>query len=126
VVGLISNILVPDPELRYGLRQVTTNTWFRKTYVANEEIQDGIEVGIDNVRVYQTVLNEMTKCEDLKIDKIQVKMQIQANQNTPLTAFYYLLLKKKMIEGEPIEDEGEKIDPSAALLIPKDRQTKKY
>ena len=50
-----------------------------------------------------------------------------ANQHTPLTSHYFLLLKKKIIEGEPIEErEGVELPPSAALLIPKDRQTKKY
>jgi serine/threonine protein kinase len=32
IQSLVSNILVPDPELRYGLKQVMSNTWYKKTY----------------------------------------------------------------------------------------------
>lgn len=73
VIGLIQNVLVPDPELRYGLRQVTSNTWFKKTYVSSEQISEGVEVGIDDVKVYSNVLAEMERCEELKIDKKYVK-----------------------------------------------------
>jgi serine/threonine protein kinase len=34
VMSLIEHILVPDPELRYGLRQITSNGWFRQKYIA--------------------------------------------------------------------------------------------
>ena len=51
--------MVPDPELRYGLRQVTSNSWFKNTYVANEPTSDGIEVGIDEFMIYDKVLKEM-------------------------------------------------------------------
>ena len=32
IQSLINNILVPDPELRYGLKQVMSNSWYKKTY----------------------------------------------------------------------------------------------
>ena len=34
VKALVSNILVPDPNLRYGLKQIMSNTWFKTKYVA--------------------------------------------------------------------------------------------
>ena len=47
IQSLIENILVPDPELRYGLKQVMSNAWYKKTYQAKEVLSEGIEVGID-------------------------------------------------------------------------------
>ena len=55
IMNLIQNILVPDPELRYGLRQITSNSWFKKTYQSGEEIAQGIEVGIDDVKIFQNI-----------------------------------------------------------------------
>ena len=65
----------------------------------------------------------------MKIDKATKSYIIkclQANRHHPLTAHYYLLLKKKIISGEPLEDAEEGLPPSADLLMPKDRQTKKF
>lgn len=89
----------------------------------NEPIAEGIEVGIDDFKVFDKVLKDMKNEDSEKpIDYRYVKKQILANQHTHLTAFYFLLLKKKITEGEPLEDnQGEELPPSAALLIPKDR-----
>ena len=59
-MSLVQNVLVPDPELRYGLRQITSNSWFKKTYKPADEIAQGIEVGIDDVKIFQNVLDEMS------------------------------------------------------------------
>ena len=61
---------MPDPELRYGLRQITSNSWFKKTYKPAEEIGLGIEVGYDDIKIFQNVLDEMSQSEDgTKIDR---------------------------------------------------------
>ena len=74
VTALIQYILVPDPELRYGLRQVTSNTWFKQKYVASEAIAEGIEVGIDDYKIYDSVLNDMQKVDkEAEIDTKYVK-----------------------------------------------------
>ena len=33
-------------------------------------------------------------------------MSLEANMHNPATAYYHLLLKKKVVLGEPIEDEN--------------------
>ena len=128
-MNLVQNILVPDPELRYGLRQITSNSWFKKTYKPVEDITEGIEVGIDDVKIFKNVLDDMSQSEDgTKIDratKSYITKCLQANRHHQLTAHYYLLLKKMIIAGEPLED-NEGLPPSADLLMPKDRQTKKF
>ena len=73
--ALISNILVPDPELRYGLKQVQSNSWFKKTYQPVEPLPDGIEVGFDQIKVFDRVIREMEPSEEVPYQKIkQVKM----------------------------------------------------
>ena len=132
VTSLIQNILVPDPELRYGLRQVTTNSWFKNTYLAGhckivELGEEGIEVGIDDIQIFKNVLTEMAECSQLQIDVSYVKKLLQANMHGPLTAFYHLLLKRKIIQGETLEDINGVIMPAgSSLLVPKERQTKKF
>jgi 5'-AMP-activated protein kinase catalytic alpha subunit len=59
------------------------------------------------------------------VDKSYVKKCLQANQHNALTSYYYLTLKKRIIQGEALEDNAELV-PSSALLMPKDRQTKKF
>lgn len=42
--------------------------------------------------------------ESIKIDKKYAVQCIQANRHNHITSYYYLLLKKKLIEGESLED----------------------
>ena len=65
---MIQNILVPDPELRYGLKQVMSNSWFKKTYQPPESLPLGIEVGIDAIKIFDNVIKDMTSTEELKFD----------------------------------------------------------
>ena len=41
---------------------------------------------------------------DLKVEHQHVKLCLQAHVHNPVTAFYYLLLKKKVVQGEHIDD----------------------
>ena len=104
IQSLIKNILVPDPELRYGLKQVMSNVWFKKTYQSPDKLSEGIEVGIDQIKIFDNVIADMQSCEELKVDHGHVKLCLQAHTHNPLTAYYYLLLKKKLIQGEPLDD----------------------
>lgn len=52
---------MPDPELRYGLKQVMSNTWFKKTYQSQEKVSEGIEVGIDQIKIFDNVVNEVAE-----------------------------------------------------------------
>ena len=124
VRNLIENILVPDPDLRFGLRQITSNTWFKTKYVAPEPIRPGVDIGIDEVSFYSNVLAEMAANKLNPIRISYVKKCLTANRHNALTAYYYLLAKKKTIEGEPLGDEVPADDTGA--LMPKGSQTKKY
>ena len=95
---------MPDPELRYGLKQVMSNTWFKKTYQSSDKLSDGIEVGIDQIKIFDNVIREMQPTEEIKVDFTHVKLCLQAHIHNPVTAYYYLLLKKKIIQGEPLDD----------------------
>ena len=89
---------MPDPELRYGLKQVQSNTWFKKTYQPAEPLPEGIEVGFDDIKLYDRVIQEMEPSEEVPIEKIrQVRMCLEANVHNPATAYYHLLLKKKVV-----------------------------
>lgn len=95
---------MPDPELRYGLKQVMSNTWFKKTYQSPEKLSDGVEVGIDQIKIFDYVIRDMESSEEMRIDHKHVKLCLQAHVHNPITAYYYLLLKKKVVEGEPLDD----------------------
>lgn len=66
---------------------------------------EGIEVGFDEVKLFDRVIADMEPSEEVPAAKIeQVRMCLQANVHNPATAYYHLLLKKKMMQGDPIED----------------------
>lgn len=60
-----------------------------------------------------------------KIDIGYVKKCLQANRHNALTSYYYLIIKRKTIEGEALGDEIKDTYINGAL-IPKGSQTKKY
>jgi serine/threonine protein kinase len=55
--SLIENILVPDPNLRYGLKQITSNVWFKTKFKPTVAILPGTKVGIDEQPLYSNVLH---------------------------------------------------------------------
>lgn len=98
---LVNNILVPDPNLRYGLKQILSNTWFR----SHNQLQalgkpaNGISVLYADAQLLEPVLKEMANDKQNRIDTGLVRMCLQANQHNALTSFYYLLaLKLKIYE----------------------------
>jgi hypothetical protein len=100
---LIENILVPDPELRYGLKQITSNSWFKNVHPLSMEISSlGRNVGSDPFKIYYNVINEIESCKEACIEGQFVKKCIHANRFNAATAHYYLLIKKKSIRGEPL------------------------
>ena len=46
VKDLILHILVPDPDLRYGIKQIKQHKWF-SIYKPAVEISRGIRIGLD-------------------------------------------------------------------------------
>lgn len=94
---LISNILVPDPDLRYSLKQVKQHRWFG-IYSPSTPISSGIRVGIDKVVVYDKLLTEMK--ENFQLNEKYIEQCLQANRHNQVTAHYFLLLKDKIQKGE--------------------------
>lgn len=90
----------------------------------------------------------MALCEEAAIDIKYTRISLQANRFNAFTAHYFLLIKRKMIEGQPLIIEKVKngvpltmdgsqndsnperinyhLDPSQRALIAAGRQTKKY
>lgn len=119
--------MVPDPELRFGLRQITTSQWFKNSYKPSEPIGEGTKIGFDDVKVYNAVLENLSHDQVNKIDVSHVKKCLEANNHNALTAYYYLLLKHKVICGEPLELDSLNITKGLdSILMPKDRRTKKF
>ena len=52
-------MLVPDPDLRYSLKQIKQHKWFRDFYVPTKPISLGLRVGIDHARIFKPLLAEM-------------------------------------------------------------------
>lgn len=76
-----------------------SNSWYKKTYSAPQQVSMGIEVGIDQIKIFDNVIKDMKTSDELKVDHRHVKLCLQAHVHNPVTAYYYLLLKKKVIEG---------------------------
>ena len=71
--SLIENILVPDPNLLYGLKQITSNTWFKTKYKATVPLPVGTRIGIDELPLNSNVLHQMKQDKLNKIDIGYVK-----------------------------------------------------
>ena len=68
-------------------------------------LQNGIEVGIDQIKIFDNVIKDMESSEDLPVEHNHVKLCLQAHMYNRITAYYYLLLKKKVTQGEPLDDD---------------------
>ena len=107
--NLIDNVLVPDPELRYGLKQITSNAWFKNCNLPPDDISTlGREIGVDPVSIFTNVIGEMKTCPAVVVDGNYVRHCLHANRYNAVTAHYYLLIKKKIILGESLvaEEQG--------------------
>ena len=73
-----------------------SNSWFKQTYKSTEPMPEGIEVGFDEIKLFDRVIVEMKPSDEVPIAKIKlVRMSLEANVHNPATAYYHLLLKKK-------------------------------
>ena len=98
------HILVPDPELRFGIKQIKQHKWF-SIYKPPHEPPKGIRVGIDAQKLYPRVMQEMMAKSGVK--ERYTRQCLEANRHNEATAYYYLLLKTKQLDGEDLEDESE-------------------
>ena len=59
----------------------------------------------------------MQSTDDISVNFNHVKLCLQAHVHNPVTAYYYLLLKKKIVQGEPLDDLDEEAT-NQVLLMP--------
>jgi len=91
-------VLVPEPELRYGLKQIKQNSWFQKykpPYPTANHLQD--------IKVHNKLLREM-KEQRPDLDITYARCCIMANRMNGVMAHYQLLLKKKIILQESVSE----------------------
>ena len=62
---------MPDPNLRYGLKQITSNSWFKSKSPAAHTV--GTRVGVDIEPLHSNVLLEMEKdaCNKVEINYVK-------------------------------------------------------
>ena len=86
VQNLIQQILVAEPSLRYSLKQIKQNKWYR-SYVPETPIDAGHINGPDTIVVHRKLLNEMKESRP-EYDKSYIRCCLQANVKNNLTAHY--------------------------------------
>jgi serine/threonine protein kinase len=64
VKDLILHMLEPDPDVRYGIKQIKQHKWF-STYTPPIEISKGICIGVDEQVLHPTLLAEMKEKNDI-------------------------------------------------------------
>ncbi|CDW81651.1 carbon catabolite derepressing protein [Stylonychia lemnae] len=104
VKDLILQILVPDPDLRFGIKQIKQHKWFN-IYKPPKEISKGIKVGIDDQKIYPSLLKEMM--QQSGTNERYTRQCIEANRHNAATAHYYLLLKMKQLDGKLLDDDNQ-------------------
>ena len=102
---LLAHILVPDPDLRYGIKQIKQHKWYRDTYQPTVEISKGLKIGQDMPRAIPYILRVLK--EEYQVDERLVRQCVEANRHNRHSAFYYLLYKKKLLEGELTQEPEE-------------------
>ena len=58
VKDLIFHVLVPDPELRFGIKEIKQHKWY-STFRPAIEISKGIRIGVDEPNLHNALLKEM-------------------------------------------------------------------
>lgn len=98
---LINHVLVPDPDLRFGIKQIKQHKWFN-IYKPPQDISKGVRIGVDKPLLYPKLLKEMK--ERNGINGRYIKQCIEANWHNSVTAHYYLLMKQKILIGEKLDE----------------------
>jgi len=90
---MMKKILQVDPKKRYKIDEIKKHPW----YMSIQQTQlDGIVVGKDKIPVLNQIQIEMESNTQVKtldgLDKLTT--MVEMNKHNPLTATYYLLIKK--------------------------------
>jgi hypothetical protein len=59
------HVLVPDPDLRFGIKQIKQHKWFN-VYTPKKEISRGVRIGIDDTILIQKVVRQMREFHNVE------------------------------------------------------------
>lgn len=90
---MIKNLLMADPTLRFKIEDVKAHNWYNQI---NSVKLNGIEVGKDQIPVLSQIQHEIEKTAQYNsLEGINdLPTMIKNNKHNPLTATYYLLIKR--------------------------------
>lgn len=91
---LLKGLLNIDPKKRMGLDELKQHPWFNLNKVTRPP--QGIIIGVHQVPIDNDVLSVI---EAMGIDKEKTKESLIRHENNSLTATYYLIVKKHVMEG---------------------------
>ena len=90
---LMKHIMEIDPKKRFTINQIRLHPWYAKL---TQNQLDGMIVGKDEIPILDQIKREMENSQSLQhlegLDRIA--QQVQMNKHNPVTATYYLLIKK--------------------------------
>ena len=90
---LMKNIMQIDPKKRFNIADIKKHPWYSKL---QQTQLDGIIVGKDEIPILEQIKLEIESSPQLQfLDGLEkIENQVQMNKHNPLTATYYLLIKK--------------------------------
>ena len=108
---LISRILTTDPANRYTIDQIRSHPWYKQV---KQDLASGLLVGYNQILMDKQII---TQLEQYGLKAEHAKSCIEANRHNHVTTTYYLLLAKKLRDGEcwnpplPLSLETDRIKP---------------
>ena len=93
---LIGNILVTSPKKRFKTSQIKAHPWLNLSD-KSKNYYKGIDLKQHVIPIDENIVKEM---ESYGYDKKEIKVSVLSNARNHITTSYYLLLKKKVRNGE--------------------------
>lgn len=129
-LDFLSHIMVPDPDLRYGLKQLKQHRWFNIYSQQSERglicgiPKDGLKIGFDELPISDQVLSEMESKDS--IPAVYTRQCLLANKLNSVTAHYYLQLKKfnfsNELDTKEIKFASTKVRDAKSQAVPRSNQ----
>ena len=93
LADMMKNIMQIDPRKRFKIEQIKEHPWYCKL---QQNQLDGMIIGKDDIPILDQIRQEMESASNLQhLDGLdRIVEQVQNNKHNPVTATYYLLIKK--------------------------------
>ena len=90
---MMKHIMQSDPKQRYKIKDIKAHSWYCK--VSQNQL-DGMIIGQDEIPILDQIKLEMSSSPNLQsLDGMdRIVEQVKNNKHNPVTATYYLLIKK--------------------------------